>query len=143
MRGYGSHLSKSGANCSHLLRARWLRRTTSVAEWVLLRELHERGKAAPGELSDLLGLPPGAVSKVIDKLEAKDWVQTDVNEGDNRYRLVSITRAGRRSFPVLAQIADQNDSAYFGCLSAREKAVLRELLIKVAEHNRIYDVPTE
>jgi DNA-binding MarR family transcriptional regulator len=116
---------------------------TSVAEWVLLRELHERGKAAPGELADVLGLTRGAVSKIIDKLEAKEWVQTDAREGDNRYRLLSITRAGRRSLPVLAQIADQNDSAHFDCLSAKEKVVLRELLIKLAEHNRIHDVPTE
>jgi DNA-binding MarR family transcriptional regulator len=116
---------------------------TSVAEWVLLRELHERGKAAPGELADLLGLTRGAVSKIIDKLEAKDWVQTDAKESDNRYRLLSLSRAGRRTLPVLAQIADQNDSAYFDCLSAKEKVVLRELLVKLAEHNRIHNVPTE
>lgn len=116
---------------------------TSVAEWVLLRELYERGKAVPGELADALGLTRGAVSKIIDKLEAKDWVQMDAKEGDNRYRLLSLTRAGRRSLPALAQIADRNDCAYFDCLNAKEKAVLRELLIKLAEHNRIHDVPTE
>lgn len=115
---------------------------TSVAEWVLLRELHERGQAAPGELANALGLTRGAVSKIIDKLEAKDWVQTDAKEGDSRYRLLSPTRAGRRSLPVLAAIADQNDASYFDCLSAREKAILRELLVKLAEHHRIHDIPT-
>ncbi len=94
---------------------------TSVAEWVLLRELHDRGRAAPGELAEFLGLTRGAVSKIIDKLEAKDWVQMNAKEGDSRYRLLSITRAGRRSLPVLAQIADRNDSAYFDCLSARRR----------------------
>jgi DNA-binding MarR family transcriptional regulator len=116
---------------------------TSVAEWALLRELHERRQAAPGELADVLGLTRGAVSKIIDKLEAKGWVQADAKEGDNRYRLLSLTRSGQRSLPALAQIADQNDSAYFDCLTAREKIVLRNLLIKLAEHNRIHDVPTE
>ena len=116
---------------------------TSVAEWVLLRELHERGQAAPGELADVLGLTRGAVSRIIDKLEAKDWVQADAKEGDNRYRLLSLTRAGQRSLPILAQIADQNDAAYFECLTAKGKVILRELLIKLAEHNRIHDVPTE
>ena len=118
-------------------------RQTSVAEWVLLRQLHGCGEAAPGELADVLGLTRGAVSKIIDKLEAKGWVQTNAKEDDNRYRLLSITRAGRRNLPVLAQIADQNDSVYFDCLSAREKNVLRELLKKLAEHNRIHDVPTQ
>jgi DNA-binding MarR family transcriptional regulator len=116
---------------------------TSVAEWALLRELHERGQAAPGDLADVLGLTRGAVSKIIDKLEAKGWVQADAKEGDNRYRLLSLTRSGQRCLPALAEIADQNDAAYFDCLSEKEKIVLRKLLIKLAEHNHIHDVPTE
>lgn len=116
---------------------------TSVAEWVLLRELHERGQAAPGELADHLGLTRGAVSKVIDKLETKDWVKTSAKDGDNRYRILSLTHAGKRSLPVLAGIADQNDSAYFDCLDANEKTVLRKLLIKLAERNQLQDAPTE
>lgn len=116
---------------------------TSVAEWVLLRELHERGRAAPGELADVLGLTRGAVSKIIDKLEAKDWVQTDPNDDDQRSRLLSLTRAGRRSLPVLAEIADRNDAHFFDCLSAREKSTLRELLTRLADHHHIQNVPTE
>lgn len=116
---------------------------TSVAEWVLLRELHERGQAAPGEVADSLGLTRGAVSKIVDKLDAKGWIQTEAKEGDSRFRLLSLTRAGRRSLPVLAAIADQNDARYFDCLSANEKSTLRELLAKLADHNRIHTVPTE
>jgi DNA-binding MarR family transcriptional regulator len=116
---------------------------TSVAEWVLLRELHERGQTAPAELADSLGLTRGAVSKIVDKLDAKGWIKTEVKEGDSRFRLLSLTRAGRRSLPVLAAIADQNDAHYFDCLSAGEKSTLRELLAKLANHNRIHDVPTE
>jgi DNA-binding MarR family transcriptional regulator len=124
--------------------ARALRdKQTSVAEWVLLRELHERGQTAPGELADSLGLTRGAVSKIVDKLDAKGWTQTEAKEGDSRFRLLSLTRAGRRSLPVLAEIADRNDARYFDCLSAREKSTLRELLVKLADHNRIHDVPTE
>src|SRR5271155_5872941 len=116
---------------------------TSVAEWVLLREVHDREQASPGELADSLGLTRGAVSKIVDKLDAKGWVQTNAKEGDSRFRLLSLTRAGRRSLPVLAEIADQNDARYFDCLNAREKRVLRDLLIKLAYHNRINNVPTE
>lgn len=116
---------------------------TSVAEWVLLRELHDRKQTSPGELADSLGLTRGAISKIVDKLDAKGWVQTDAKEGDSRFRLLSITRAGRRSLPVLAEIADQNDARYFDCLNAEEKSVLRKLLVKLVDHNRINNVPTE
>jgi len=120
-----------------------LEKHTSVAEWVLLRELHERGRTAPGELADSLGLTRGAVSKIVDKLDAKGWIQTEAKEGDSRFRLLFLTRAGRRSLPVLAEIADQNDALFFNCLNAREKRTLRELLVKLADHNRIHDVPTD
>lgn len=116
---------------------------TSVAEWVLMRQVHERGQAAPGELADSLGLTRGAVSKIVDKLDAKGWVQTKSKEHDSRFRLLSLTRAGRRSLPILAEIADRNDAHYFDCLSAKEKNTLRELLAKLTDHNRIHDVPTE
>lgn len=116
---------------------------TSVAEWVLLRELHERGQSAPGELASSLGLTRGAVSKIVEKLDVKGWVRTDAKEGDSRFRLLSLTGAGRRHLPVLAEIANQNDARYFDCLSANEKSVLRALLIKLADHNQINDVPTE
>src|SRR5580698_6202887 len=112
-------------------------RQTSVAEWALLRELHERGQTAPGELADSLGLTRGAVSKIVDKLDAKGWIQTEAKEGDSRFRLLSLTRSGRRSLPVLAEIADQNDARYFDCLNAKEKSVLRKLLIKLVDHNSI------
>lgn len=119
------------------------KKQASVAEWVLLRELHKRGQAAPGDLADYLGMTRGAVSKIVDKLEAKGWVQTGEKEGDSRYRLLSLTRSGQRNLPLLAEIADRNDKAYFDCLSAEERSALRQLLMKLSEHNHIQDLPTE
>lgn len=116
---------------------------TSVAEWVLLGELYKRDRAAPGELAATVGLTRGAVSKIVDKLEAKGWVQTEGKERDSRFRVLSLTPAGFRSLPVLAKIADQNDETFFECLSTREKKILRDLLVRIAEHNRIHDVPTD
>ena len=116
---------------------------TSVAEWALMRELHERGSAAPAELAGELGFTRGAVSKIVDKLESKDWVRTQSKEDDSRFRVLSLTRAGRRNLPVLAKAADANDAFFFDCLDPAEKRVLRILLIKVAAHHDIRDVPTE
>lgn len=116
---------------------------TSVAEWVLLRELHERRQSTPGDLADILGLTRGAVSKIVDKLEAKGWVQSDMKANDSRSRLLSLTRQGRRNLPVLAKIADRNDAHFFDCLDAKEQGVLRELLTRLADQHRLHDVPTK
>lgn len=115
----------------------------SVGEWVFLSELFQRGQSTPGELAEVSGMTRGAVSKIIDKLEAKTWIQMEAKEGDSRFRFISLTREGRRNLPILAKVADTNDARFFACLDSAERDALRELLTKVAAHNRIHDVPAE
>lgn len=118
-------------------------RQTSVAEWVLLRHLHDRTEATPGELAETLIMTRGATSKIIDKLQAKKWIRSRIKPEDKRVQLLSLTAAGRRVVPELAEIADHNDDRFFAFLDSRERQVLRDLLMKVAEHHQIHYVPSE
>ena len=56
----------------------------TVAEWVVLRELYD-GESAPSALADRLGMTRGAISKLADRLIAKDMI---------------VRRATRRRPPV-------------------------------------------
>lgn len=116
---------------------------TSVAEWVLLRHLWDRNQAAPGEMAEALTMTRGAISKIIDKLESKGWIRSRINPEDNRGQLLSLSGAGRRVVPQLAEIADRNDQKFFSCLDSEETTALRQLLGKLAMHHQIHDVPFE
>lgn len=116
---------------------------TSVAEWVLMSVLSECGQATPGELAEIVGMTRGAVSKIVDKLEAKRWLRSRSAAEDRRVRLLSLSREGRRCRPVLAKIADQGEAHFFACLNAGEKRTLQALLAKVAAAHNLHDVPTE
>lgn len=118
-------------------------RQTSVAEWVVLCQVRERPGITPKELSESLGFTPGAVSKVIDKLEAKRWIRSAKNLEDQRVRMLTLTRQGSVALPRLVEIADANERRFFDCLNAGERATLRHLLEKLAEHHEIRDVPIE
>jgi DNA-binding MarR family transcriptional regulator len=118
-------------------------RQTSVAEWVLLRHLYEREPTTPGELAEALTMTRGAISKIVDKLQAKDWIRSRVNPEDNRGQLLSLTSVGRRTLPELAKIADQNDARFFACLNAAEQSKLRALLAKLSEHHQVRTVPVD
>jgi DNA-binding MarR family transcriptional regulator len=118
-------------------------RHTSAAEWVLLRHLYDREQASPGELAEASTMTRGAVSKIVDKLQSKGWIKTRANPEDNRGQLLSLTAAGRRTVPELAEIADQKDAQFFACLDAGERSALRRLLRKLAERHRIRDVPVD
>lgn len=118
-------------------------RRTSVAEWVVLCRVGERPGTTPGELAEALRLTRGAVSKVIDKLEAKQWIVGATKPEDNRVRLYSLTRRGSRVLPELVAIADRNDEAFFDVLKAGERATLRRLLSILVERHSLNVVPIE
>jgi DNA-binding MarR family transcriptional regulator len=109
----------------------------------VLCHVQERPGITPGELAEALDLTRGAVSKVIAKLEAKNWIARSTKPGDSRVQLLSLTPRGSRILPQLAEIADQNDREFFDGLEAGERATLRRLLGKLAEFHHIRDVPIE
>lgn len=114
----------------------------SVAEWVVLSRLGERS-SLPSELADALGLTRGAISKILDKLEAKAWICRSPHPEDSRMQVVTLTGSGRRSLAELAAIADRNDEAFFGALDGRDRRRLARVLRKLAALHRITDVPLE
>jgi DNA-binding MarR family transcriptional regulator len=118
-------------------------RRVSVAEWVLLRQLRDLTQATPGEMAEALTMTRGAISKIVDKLQSKGWIRSTIKPEDNRVQLLSLTRAGLRVVPELADIADRNDQKFFACLDAEERTTLRYLLGKLASHHRIRQIPVD
>lgn len=118
-------------------------RQVSVAEWVALRQIHDRQKITPGELADSIGMTRGAVSKVLHKLESKQWITRALCADDNRVQWITLTPEGEEILPELAQLADSNDAYFFGCLSDEEQAMLRNLLQKLAHSHQWNDVPID
>ena len=116
---------------------------TSVAEWVMLCHFEERPGITPGELAEAINLTRGAVSKVIDKLEAKNWITRSINPNDSRIQLLRLTPAGSRNLPQLTKIADQNDKEFFAGLKTDERAILQRLLGKLVHCHQITSVPIE
>jgi DNA-binding MarR family transcriptional regulator len=115
----------------------------SAAEWVVLRLLLGEAQKSPGDLAVITGLTRGAISKVLDKLEAKNFVARTENPDDSRAQRLSLTRTGQRLVPRLAALADQNDDHFFSCLTTREQAELRRLFEKLAHVHGLRGVPVE
>lgn len=118
-------------------------RHTSVAEWVVICQIRKRPGITSGEIAEALRLTRGAVSKVMDKLEAKGWIARATKPQDSRVQLLRLTPQGCRALPELAGIADQNDREFFEGLDSEEKVILRRLLGKLVEFHQIRDMPIE
>lgn len=115
----------------------------TVAEWVVLRLLFSSETVMATSLADQLGMTRGAITKIIDKLEAKGFVSRGTREDDRRSQSLSLTLVGLELVPRLAALADANDARFFDCLSASERAAMMALLQKLAATHGLVSPPTE
>jgi DNA-binding MarR family transcriptional regulator len=115
----------------------------SVAEWVALNQIGRGTILSPAGLADVMGMTRGAISKVLDKLQSKEWISCATSQEDNRVQLLAVTRQGKRVLPELTTIADGNDEHFFGVLDATERATLQKLLKKLADAQQMHKIPVD
>jgi DNA-binding MarR family transcriptional regulator len=114
----------------------------TVAEWVVLRELHERAMM-PSALADRLGMTRGAISKLADRLAAKGLIVRERGPGDRRSQTLAPTEPGRALVPTLAALADQNDEAFFGHLDPATRETIKAAMKEIVRRRGLKTVPVD
>ena len=114
----------------------------TVAEWVVLRELYGHDALAPSRLAERLGLTRGAISKLADRLLAKDLIVRQDSLEDRRAHCLVLSPAGRDLVPTLSALADRNDAEFFDHLAAEERATIERVMKGVVERRGQKGVPT-
>jgi DNA-binding MarR family transcriptional regulator len=115
----------------------------TVAEWVLMRVLHDFERLAPTPLAEQMGMTKGAITKLANRLVEKGLVKREANPEDKRAQTLALTTRGRSLVPRLAKIADENDAAFFGLLTASDRGNLHRILQRIVELRGLKDVPTD
>ena len=115
----------------------------TVAEWVVLRTLFATGTTTPSRVADEIKMTRGAISKLVDRLLAKDLVTRTASKEDRRCQDIALTPKGRALVPRLAALADVNDREFFGVLSAGERATLERILKKIVRQRDMTAVPVD
>lgn len=103
----------------------------TVAEWVFMRMLFDFETVSPSALAEAMGMTRGAISKLADRLVAKDLVERGASLADKRAQTLALKPAGRARVPMLAALADRNDTEFFGVLEEEERGELDRLLRKI------------
>ncbi|MBP6031665.1 MAG: MarR family transcriptional regulator [Sphingobium sp.] len=128
---------------SHQFARKLMREGVTVAEWVMLRSLYGNEGIAPSALAAKMGMTKGAISKLTDRLLEKGLIARTDNPTDKRGFSVSLSPAGAEKVPVLAQLADSNDAAFFGVMRCEEQALLRSLLQTLIEKHALSTAPVD
>lgn len=128
---------------SHSFSLKLANRDVTVAEWVVLRELYERDATVPSTLAEKIGMTRGAISKLADRLVAKALVTRTTSDEDRRYQALALTAKGRTIVPKLAALADQNDAAFFGHLTAAEREKIERAMRDIVHRHGLKSAPVE
>jgi len=100
----------------------------TVAQWSVLVTVYRGDATTTTEAARFIGIDPGAVSRLVDRLAAKKLITRSADPQSRRSLRLELTPAGQALVPVLIGIADQNDTAYFGSLPPTERTELMHLL---------------
>lgn len=115
----------------------------TVAEWAVMRQMLEVGPINPSQLAERMGMTRGAISKLIDRLSIKEFVERTTADDDRRFQSIRLTAKGARLVPVLAKLADENDAEFFGHLSKEQQASFAKVLRDIVERQGWKDVPVQ
>jgi DNA-binding MarR family transcriptional regulator len=115
----------------------------TVAEWSFMRALYDLAPTPPSALAERMGMTKGAISKLAERLIAKGLVARQESREDRRAHRLSLTAKGRAKVPVLASLADENDTEFFGVLTKDDHETLDRILKVLAERRDLKAVPVD
>ncbi|MBT9257966.1 MarR family transcriptional regulator [Phycicoccus sp. MAQZ13P-2] len=105
-------------------------------EFDVLATLRRQGEPftlSPGELAARTMVTSGAVSKRLDRLEARGLVERRADATDGRARTVVLTPAGRALIDDAMAAHVANEARLLEALGARDRDTLARLLARLAE----------
>jgi len=117
--------------------------SVTVAEWAMLRSLYGDEAVSPSILARKMGMTKGAISKLADRLTEKGLIERAANLDDQRGHSLSLSAAGKKKVPVIAEFAEDNDATFFAVLGGEEQERLRHLLHVLIDKHGLSGVPID
>ncbi|AEG67644.1 MarR family winged helix-turn-helix transcriptional regulator [Ralstonia solanacearum] len=106
----------------------------TAAQWTVVVYLAEDLANTPAELSRLLNYDPGAMTRLIDRLEKKNIVKRAPSDADRRSVVVTLTEQGRTLYPEIRPLIVDVLNHLLRGFSQVEVKQLENLLLRVL-HN--------
>ena len=111
----------------------------SLWEWRTVALLG--GASEPQSLNELAraaGMDKGQMSRVVSGLTKRRLIFRETDANDARGIRLSLTQTGTKLYRRLIGAAAERNSAFLGCLSAKERACLDQAMAKLAREARSF-----
>ena len=101
-------------------------------EFTMLVLLLGNGSATPKQLALTLDMPPPNVTVLLDRLAERGLLQRERSDSDGRATIVRLTDKGAELAKRVQRLSTSMEAGLLAPLSAAERAMLAELLHKLA-----------
>ena len=106
----------------------------SPYHYSVLALLEEGDRATQAQIADALGLNPSLLVGFLDTLEEDGLIDRRRDPSDRRRQMVRATAKGRERLAELRALSAQLEDETLEPLDAEERAMLRQLLLRLAMH---------
>lgn len=106
----------------------------NFSQFLALKRLGEDGPMAPGELARILNYSPGALTRLLDKLEQLGYLQRVPDPGDRRALRLELTPSGLAIHKRMIACGNAAAERAFTEITGSERRQLHGLLVRVLDH---------
>lgn len=104
------------------------------AQWRVMTRLNRLESCTQTELATELEIEKPTLGKLIERLEAKGWVERRADENDARSKRLFLTAAAHPLLAEMTERADEVIEGVFAGIGANESAQLRETLGRIKDN---------
>jgi MarR family transcriptional regulator, transcriptional regulator for hemolysin len=101
------------------------------AQWLVIARLHRHPGLSQSQIADLLEIEKASAGRLIDRMQAKGWLQRRDDASDRRINRLHLTPEAERLHAAIWPIAEATVDAALGDLSAKERRHLTGLMTRV------------
>lgn len=103
----------------------------SLEHWIILSKLIHEGGQKQQHFSSVTGWDKTSVTRIIDFMEARNWVYREADKHDRRSKLVYLTNQGRGLHTDLKEVVQQTNYEIEDKFDREELATCKKVLKQV------------
>jgi len=105
----------------------------TAAQWGVVLHLADGSASTPAELARIMDYDPGAMTRLIDRLELKGFVIRARSSADRRSIELTLSESARALYPQILPMIVEVYNGLFKGFEKKEITQLEDLLLRVLE----------